>query len=133
MRAAEVMNSPHTVDAAIDPRQPVDDPNLEMVVEWALDQVSQLTLERQQTARRIAITRRIIHGLALLYRDFERRPEDGAAVERRRGITNPCRVVLNRAERPRGTAKFTPSLSQSSPRPLPPTRKSLCFAYHYPQ
>jgi hypothetical protein len=93
MTAPEVMNSSPTVDAAIDPPQPVRNQNLQMVVERALDQLRQLTRQRQE------IVMRTINGLALLYGgELQRRLEDGATPERRSGITNACRVVLNRAD-----------------------------------
>jgi hypothetical protein len=99
MTAPEVMHSSPAVDAAIDPPQPVRNQDLQMVVAQALDQLRQLTLQRQEIAQRIAIIKRTINGLALLYGgELQRRPEDGATAERRCGITNACRVVLNRAD-----------------------------------
>jgi len=99
MTAPEVMNSSPAVDAAIDPPQPVRNQDLQMVVAQALDQSRQLTLRCQEIAQRIAIIKRTINGLALLYGgELQRRREDGATAERRCGITNACRVVLNRAD-----------------------------------
>ena len=73
--------------------------SLAMVVEQALNQMRQLTLQRQEIAQRIAIIKRTINGLAILYgHELQGRPEHGATTERRRGITNACRVVLNRAD-----------------------------------
>jgi len=52
-----------------------------------------------EIAQTIAIMKRPINGLGLLYGDeLQRRPEDDATAERRYGITNACRVVLNRAD-----------------------------------
>jgi hypothetical protein len=93
------MNSSPAVDAATDPLQPVRNQELQMVVERAVDQLRQLTLQHQEIAQRIAIIKRTINGLAFLYGgELQRRPENGATAERRRGITNACRVVLNRAD-----------------------------------
>ena len=70
-----------------------------MVAAQALDRLRQLTLQRQEIAQTIAIIKRAINGLALLYGgELQRRPEDEATAERRCGITNACRVVLNRAD-----------------------------------
>ena len=99
MTAPEVMNSSPAVDAAIDPAQPVRNQDLQMVVAQALIQLRQLTLQRQKIAQRIAIMKRTINGLALLYGgELQRRREDGATAKRRCGITNACRRVLNRSD-----------------------------------
>jgi len=98
MTAPEVMNSSPTVDAALAPAQPVRNQNLQMIVEQALEQLRQLKLQRQEIAQTIAITKRTVNGLAFLYGDELRRPEDDATAERRYGITNACRVVLNRSD-----------------------------------
>jgi hypothetical protein len=77
----------------------VRDQNLQIVVEWAQDQLRQLTLQRQEIAQRIATIKRTVNGLALLYgAELQRGPEVEATAGRRRGITNACRVVLNRAD-----------------------------------
>ena len=100
MTVPEVMNCSPAVDATIVAPEPVRDENLQMVVERVQDQLRQLTLQRQEIARRIAVIKRTIHGLALLYgEELQRRPEKVATAERR-GITNACRAVLNRADIP---------------------------------
>jgi len=99
MTAPEVMNSFPTMNAAIAPPDPVRNQSLQMVVEHARDQLRQLALQRQEIAQRIAIIKRTINGLALLYGgELQRMPGDGPTAERGRGITNACRVVLNRAD-----------------------------------
>jgi hypothetical protein len=99
MTAPEVMNSSSAVDAAIDPPQPVRNQDLQMVAAQALDRLRQLTLQRQEIAQRIAIIKRAINGLALLYGgELQRRPEDGATAKHRCGITNACRLALNRSD-----------------------------------
>lgn len=99
MTGPEATNSSPAVDAAIDPRQPVCNQNLQMVVERAHDQLQRLTLQRHEIARRIALIKRTIDGLVLLYGvELQRRPMDGAIRQHRRGITNACRAVLNRAD-----------------------------------
>ena len=101
MTAPEVTNSSPAVDAAIDPALPVRNQNLKMVVEQALDQLRQLTLQRQEIVQRIAIIKRTINGLALLYGgELQPKPEDGATAKPRPGITNACRILLNRADTP---------------------------------
>ena len=100
MTAPEVRNSSPAVEAAIDP-PPVRNQNLQMVVERALDQLRQLTLQRREIVQRIAIIKRTINGLVLLYGgELQPKPEDGATVKPRPGITNACRVLLNRADTP---------------------------------
>ena len=101
MTAPDVVNPAATMANATEPLQTVRDQNLQMVVERAQDQLQQLTLQRQEIAQRIAVIKRTIHGLALLYGgELQGRPEKIATAERRRGITNACRVVLNRADTP---------------------------------
>lgn len=101
MTAREVMNPSPTVDAAIDPPHPVRDQNLQMVVEQARDQLRELMQQRQKIDQRIAIIKRTINGLVLLYGgEFQRRPEEVATGNRRRGITTTCRLVLDRADTP---------------------------------
>ncbi len=105
MTAAEVMNSFPIVDAGIDASlQPVCNQNPQIVLEPALDRLRQIALRRQEIAQRIVIIKRTIKGVAHLYgRELQCRPEDGATPECRRGITNTCRVVLNRADTPLST------------------------------
>ena len=101
MTAPEVRNSSPAVYGAINPPQPVRNENLQMVVERALDQLRQLTLQRQEIVQRIAIIKRTINGLALLYGgELQPKPEDGATAKPRPGITNACRVLLSRADTP---------------------------------
>jgi hypothetical protein len=101
MAAPEVRNSSPALEAAIAPPQPVRNQNLQMVVERALDQLRQLTLQRQEIVQRIAIIKRTLHGLALLYGgELQPKPEGGATAKPRLGITNACRVLLNRADTP---------------------------------
>src|SRR5215471_9198816 len=100
-----------TVPSVVSPSDPGDystvppptarDRNLQVVVERAQDQLRQLTLQLEHVAQRISIIRRTIHGLTLLYyEESQRRPEKAATSERRRRITNACRIVLNRADTP---------------------------------
>ena len=99
MTAPEGMNSSPTVESAIDPPRPMRDQNLQMVVERTQDQLRQLTLQRQEIAQRIAIIKRTVNGLALLYgAELQHGPEVEATARRRRGITNACCGVLNRAD-----------------------------------
>ena len=99
MTAPEVMNSSPAGDAAIDSPQSVRNRDVQMVAAQALDHLRQLSQQRQEIAQRIAIIKRTINGLALLYGgELQCRPEDGATAKRRCGITNACRVVLNRAD-----------------------------------
>ena len=99
MTTPEVTNSSPTADAAIDRSQTVGHQNLQMVVERALDQLRQLTRQREEIAQRIALIKRTVNGLALLYgAQLQRMPEDGDTAARRRGIISACRAVLNRAE-----------------------------------
>jgi hypothetical protein len=59
----------------------------------------QLMRERQQIAQRIAILKRTIKGVVFLYGEqLLRAPNNGANQERRRGLTNACRLVLTRAD-----------------------------------
>ena len=65
----------------------------------ALDQLRQLKRQREEIAQRIALIKRTVNGLALLYgAELPRKPEDGAAAEHRAGITSARRAVLNRAD-----------------------------------
>src|SRR5215472_5238499 len=99
--AAEVINPSPTREVAISPLHPVCDQNLQMVVEQVGDQLRQLTLQRQSIDRRIAILKRTIKSLALLYGDVSLpTSEEVAAGEPRLGITHACRLVLNRADAP---------------------------------
>src|SRR5215469_18033886 len=104
MTVPDVVSPSTTVDYATGSPQTVPDQNLQMVVERAQDQLRQLTQQRQEIAERIADIRRTIHGLALLYgQDLRPGPDKVAIAERRRGITNACRAVLNRADTPLST------------------------------
>ena len=99
--APNIINPSPTRDVATGPLPPVCDQNLQLVVEQVGDQLRQLTLQRQEIAQRIAIIKRTINGLALLYGgELQPKPEDGATAKARPGITNACRVLLNRAETP---------------------------------
>ena len=99
MTDPEIMNSSPAVDDAIDPHHAMSNQNMQLVVERAQNQLRQFTLQRQQIDQRIAIIKRTIQGLRLLYgSELQRRPEDGVPARRRRGITKACRVVLNRAD-----------------------------------
>ena len=97
MSAPEVSHSFPTVDAVNIP-QPPHNHDLRTVVEHAQVQLMQLMRERQQIAQRIAIIKRTINGLVFLYGEqLPRAPNNGAHRERRRGLTNACRLVLTRA------------------------------------
>jgi len=134
MTAPEVMNPSPTVSAAIDPFHPVRDQNLQMVVEQARDQLRQLMQERQRIDQRIAIIKRALHGLALLYGgELQRRPEEVATSARRRGITNACRLVLDRADTPLTARGVCAILHEEFPDLFRKTRRLLCLAYYYPQ
>jgi hypothetical protein len=99
MTDTEVTNSSPSADAAIDSAQSAGNHDLQMVVERAQDQLRQLTLQRQEIAQRIAIVKRTINGLALLYGgELERYSGNGSTPERKRGITDACRVVLTRVD-----------------------------------
>ena len=101
MTAPEVVNPSPTADAAIDSPQPVRNQDLHMVLERALDQLRQLTRQRQEIIQRIALIKRTVNGLAVLCgRELQNTPEGGATAKRGRGITKACRVVLNRADTP---------------------------------
>lgn len=116
MTVPEVMNPSTTVGAATDPLQTMRNKNLQMIVERALDQLRQLTLQRQEIARKIIVIKRTINGLALLYDgELQRGPEDGARPERRRGITNACRVILNRADTPLSAHEVSAILQREFP------------------
>jgi len=116
MTASEVINSSSTMDAALDPPRPVRNQSLQMVVERAQDQLRHLTLLHQEIAQRIAIIERTIEGLAFLYGgELQRKPKDGATAQRRRGITNACRVALNRTDAPLSTREVYAILQAESP------------------
>jgi hypothetical protein len=98
MRAREAANSSPPVDTVTTTAQSVRNSALQLVVERAQNQLQQLTLQRQEIAQRITIIKRTINGLVLLGgSELPRRPEEGTA-KRARGITNACRVVLNRTD-----------------------------------
>jgi hypothetical protein len=98
MSAPEVPHSFPTVDAVNTP-PPLHNHDLRTVVGHAQDQLMQLMRERQQIAQRIAILKRTIKGLVFLYGEqLLRAPNNGANQERRRGLTNACRLVLTRAD-----------------------------------
>lgn len=104
MQHPEVMKSPGTVDTGPDLIQPATNENLQVVVELALEQLRDLTRQRQEIAQKMTIIKRTINGLAFLYGgEFLPRPENDGSVERRRGITSACRAVLSRAEAPLST------------------------------
>lgn len=97
--AAEVTSPSPIGDVAMGPTHPVCDQNLQTVVEQVGDQLRQLTLQRQRIDRRIAILKRTIKGLSLLYGDVSLpTPGEEADGERRLGITHACRLVLDRAD-----------------------------------
>ena len=101
MTAPEVVRPSPTVDPAIGPLHPVRDQNLQIVVEQVRDQLRQLMQERQKIDQRMAILKRTINGLAILYgHELLCRPEEVATNPRRRGFTNACRLVLDRADTP---------------------------------
>lgn len=101
MPAPEVVSPSPTVDPAMDPLPPVRDQNLQTVLKRARDQLRQLRQELQTIDQRIAIIKRTINGLALLYgAELQRRPEEVTTNARRHGITNACRSVLDRADTP---------------------------------
>jgi len=116
MTAREVINPSPTGGVAIGPLPPVCDQNLQMVVEHVGDQLRQLTLVRKTIDQRIAILKRTIDGLGFLYGgELQRRPEEVAASERRRGITNACRLVLDRAETPLSSREVYAVLQEEFP------------------
>lgn len=114
--APEVMNPSPTGDVAIGPLHPVCDQNLHMVLEQVGDQLRQLTLQRQSIARRIAILKRTIKGLALIYGDvLLPTPEEVAVGKRRLGITHACRIVLDRADTPLSAREVYAALQEEFP------------------
>jgi hypothetical protein len=114
--APDVMNPSPTGNVAISPHPLVCDQNLQMVVEQVGDQLRQLTLQRQSIDRRIAILKRTIKGLALLYGDVSlRTPEEVAAGKPRLGITHACRLVLNRADTPLTAGEVYATLQKEFP------------------
>jgi hypothetical protein len=95
--APELTNPSPTGDVATGSLHPVCDQNPQMVVEQVGDQLRQLMLQRQRIDHRIAILKRTLKGLALLYGDvLLLTPGEVAAGERRSGITHACRLVLGR-------------------------------------
>jgi hypothetical protein len=105
-----------TADHATGSPQTVRDQNLQMVVARAQDQLRPLTQQRQEIAERIAVIKRTIHGLALLYgQDMQPGPDKVAIGERRHGITNACRAVLNRADTPLSTHEAHTILQRDFP------------------
>ena len=114
--ASEVTNPSPTGDVAPGPLHPVCNQNLQMVVGQVGDQLQQLTLQRQKIDRRIAILKRTIKGLAVLYGDvLLRAPEEVAAGERRSGITHACRLVLDRADTPLTAREVYAALQKEFP------------------
>jgi hypothetical protein len=100
MTDPEVTNPCPTGSAVTNTAQPVRNDDLQLVVERAQDQLRQLTLQRQEIAQKIAVIKRTINGLALLSGgELQCSPEDNTT-KRKRGITNACRVVLNRTDTP---------------------------------
>jgi hypothetical protein len=100
MTAPEAGNASLTEGAETHPAQPAVSHDLQMVVQRAKDQLDQLTLQRQEIAQRIAIVKRAIHGLALLGGREVRSGRAPEATRGNRGITNACRLVLNRTDTP---------------------------------
>jgi hypothetical protein len=114
--APEIINPSPSGEVAVRPLNPVCDQNLQIVVEQVGDQLGQLTLQRQRIDRRIAILKRTIKGLALLYGDvLLRTREDGATGERRLGITHACRLVLHRADTPLTTPEVYAAVQEGFP------------------
>ena len=100
MTSSEVTNSSPSVDAATGLGQAARNHDLQRVLERAEGQLRQLTLQRQEIDQRIAIIKRTINGLALIY-GAELQGYLGntdATPKRTRGITNACRVVLTRTD-----------------------------------
>jgi len=127
MTVPDVVSPSTTVDYATGSPQTVRDQNLQMVVERAQDQLRQLTQQRQEIAERIAVIKRTIHGLALLYgQGLRPGPDKGAIGERRRGITNACRVVLSRADAPLSAREAHTILQREFPDLF--TQSQNCFA-----
>ena len=116
MTVSDVVSPSTTVGYATVSPQTARDQNLQMVVERAQDQLLQLTLQRQEIAQRIAVIKRTIHSLALLYgEELQPRRDKVAIGERRRGITNACRAVLNRADTPLSTREAHTILQREFP------------------
>jgi hypothetical protein len=110
------MNSCLTVDAAIDLPRPVHSPSRRIVLEQVQDQLRQLTLQRQEIAQKIAIIKRTINGLALLYGgELQRYPGSSATPGCRRGITDVCRTVLSRADNPMSAREVYAILQEEFP------------------
>ena len=126
MTVPDVVSPSTTVDYATGSPQTVRDQNLQMVVERAQDQLLQLTQQRQEITERIAVVKRTIHGLALLYgEELPHGPDKVAIGERRRGITNACRAVLNRADTPLSIHEVHTILQRQFPDVVPQSQS--CF------
>ena len=98
MSAPEVPHSFPAVDA-VNSAHPMRNHDLRTVVEHAQDQLMLLMRERQQIAQRIAVIKRTINGLALLYgAELPCWPTNRATSGRKRGLTNVCRIVLTRTD-----------------------------------
>ena len=98
MSPPEVPHSFPAVDA-VNTAQPMRNHDLRTVVEHAQDQLMLLMRERQQIAQRIAVIKRTINGLALLYgAELPCWPTNRATSGRKRGLTNACRIVLTRTD-----------------------------------
>jgi len=98
MSPPEVPHSFPAVDA-VNTAQPMRNHDLRTVVEHAQDQLMLLMRERQQIAQRIAVIKRTINGLALLYgAELPCWPTNRATSGRKRGLTNVCRIVLTRTD-----------------------------------
>ena len=116
MTVPDVVSPSTTLDSATGSPQTVRDQNLQMVVERAQGQLRQLTQQRQEIAERITLIKRTIHGLALLCgEELQPGPDKAATGERRRGITNACRTVLNRADTPLSTHEAHTILQREFP------------------
>lgn len=127
MTVPDLVSPSTAVDYTTGSSQTVRDQNLQLVVEQAQDQLLQLTLQRQEIAQRIAVIKRTIDGLALLYGEkFQTRPEKLAIGERKRGITNACRAVLNRADTPLSTREAHTILQREFPDLFPQSQN--CYA-----
>ena len=127
MTVPSAVSPPTTVGYATGSPQTVRDQNLQMVVERAQDQLLQLTLQHQEIAQRISVIKRTIRGLALLCgEEVQPRPEKVAIGERRRGITNACRALLNRADTPLSTREAHTILQRELPHLFPQSEN--CYA-----
>jgi hypothetical protein len=98
MSPPEVPHSFPAVDA-VNAAQPMRNHDLRTVVEHAQDQLMLLMREPQLIAQRIAVIKRTINGLALLYAaELPCWPTNRATSGRKRGLTNACRIVLTRTD-----------------------------------